>query len=344
MFSLEALINSLEDAIVLFDKKGVAQFVNRAGEEFFARSLKELTGKKFRELFPEEKIISGLIKKTISEERPFSGRGVDINIGKTINVDFNLSPFFVQGETKGAVLSLRGNIDIVEREDYQFDSLIYLLGTIAHEIKNPLGGIKGAAQLLRDKTQSAGIDEYTNLIIKETDRLNSILQNYLTISKKPLFHSVNIHEVLEKAFSILDIPMKNKGIILHKMYDPSIPRVTGDEGKLLQVFLNMIKNAIEALKKGGSLTVVTRVSREYVKQKGKLKRWAVVSIKDTGEGIPSEDIPKIFLPFYTKKKHGTGIGLALSKKIILDHKGFIKVESQFNKGTTFNIYIPFEGK
>ncbi|MEK6652724.1 MAG: PAS domain-containing protein, partial [Nitrospirota bacterium] len=109
MFSLEALINSLEDTIVLFDKKGVVQFVNRAGEEFFARSLKEITGKKFRELFPEEKIISGLIKKTISEERPFSGRGVDIAIGKTINVDFNLSPFFVQGETKGAVLSLRGN-------------------------------------------------------------------------------------------------------------------------------------------------------------------------------------------------------------------------------------------
>ena len=123
------------------------------------------------------------------------------------------------------------------------------MGPIAHEIKTPLGGIKGAAQLLRDKTQSAGIDEYTNLIIKETDRLNSILQNYLTISKRPLFHSVNIHEVLEKAFSILDIPMKNKGIILHKMYDPSIPGVTGDEGKLLQVFLNMIKNAIEALKK-----------------------------------------------------------------------------------------------
>ena len=78
-----------------------------------------------------------------------------------------------------------------------------------------------------------------------------------------------------------------------------------------------------------------------MRQKGKPKRWAVTSVKDTGEGIPSEDIPKIFLPFYTKKKHGTGIGLALSKKIVLDHKGFIKVESHLDKGTTFNVYIPF---
>jgi len=344
MFPLESLINSIEETIVLFDRKCVVKFVNRAGEELFGKSLKEVTGRRLKELFPEEKTISGLLRKALSEERPFSGKGVDINIGRIVNVDFNLAPFFVEGENKGVVLSLRENIAIAEREDYPFDSMIYLLGTIAHEIKNPLGGIKGAAQLLRDKTQTADIADYTNLIIRETDRLNSILQNYLTICKRPSFHSINIHEVLEKALSILNILMKDKGIILHKMYDPSLPKVMGDEGKLLQVFLNIIKNAIEAMKRGRSLTVLTRVSREYVRQRGKTKHWAVISIKDTGEGILPEDIPKIFLPFYTKKKHGTGIGLALSKKVILDHRGFIRVESQLNKGTTFNIYIPFGGE
>jgi len=341
MFSLESLINSIEETIVLFDKRGMVQFVNRTGEEFFGRGLKELIGKNFKRLFPEEKTISGLVRKTIVEERSFSGKGVNINIGRMSNVDFNLSPFFAQGETKGAVLSLRENIAIAEREDYPFDSLICLLGTIAHEIKNPLGGIKGAAQLLNAGMRAGGIEEYVGLIIKETDRLNSILQSYLAICKKPSFHSTNIHEVLEKALSILEIPIKHKGIVLQKTYDLSLPKVMGDEGKLLQVFLNIIKNAIEAMKKGGGLTVLTGVSREYVRKKGKSKRWAVVSIKDTGEGIPSEDIPKIFLPFYTKKKHGTGIGLALSRKIIHDHNGFIKVESQPDKGTTFNIYIPF---
>ncbi len=342
MFPLESIINSIEETVVLFNRKGVVRFVNRAGEEFFGKSRKEIIGEKIKELFHKERPMPGLIRKTISEERPISGKGVDIDIGRTTNVDFDLSPHFVEGETKGAILLLRENIAIIEKEDYQFDSLMYLLGTIAHEIKNPLGGIKGAAQLLRDKAQTEDIDEYTNLIIKETDRLNSILKNYLTLCKKPTFNSVNIHEVIEKALSILKIPMKNKGIVLSKIYDPSLPKVMGDEGKLLQAFLNIIKNAIEALGRGGSLTVSTRVSREHVKQKGKLKRWAVVSIKDTGEGIPQEEMQKIFLPFYTKKKQGTGIGLALSKKIILDHKGFIKVDSRINKGTTFNIYIPFE--
>jgi PAS domain S-box-containing protein len=344
MFSLEALINSIDEAIVLLDKRCEVKFVNRVGEELFGKGIKELIGKRFKKLFPEEKTISTLMRKTISEERPFSGKGVDMNIGRVINVDFNLAPYFVQGENRGVVLSLKENIAIAAREDYPFDSLVYLLGTIAHEIKNPLGGIKGAAQLLRDNTQAEGIAEHINLIVKETNRLNSILQNYLTICKRPSFHSLNIHEVLEKTLSVMDVPIKNKGIILHKMYDPSLPKVVGDDGKLLQVFLNIIKNAIESMKKNGRLTVSTSVSGEYVKRKGKPKRWAVISIKDTGIGIHPEDIPKIFLPFYTKKKNGTGIGLALSKKIILDHGGFIKVESQINKGTTFDIYIHFEGK
>lgn len=344
MFSLESIINNLEETIILLDRKGFVEFINRAGEELLGKSSKEITGRKFKEIFPAEKTITPLIKKTLTEERPFSGRGVNIDLGRTINIDFNVSPFFVQGETKGVVISLRENIAIVAREDYPFDSLIHLLGTIAHEIKNPLGGIKGAAQLLRDNTQTADISDYITLIIRETDRLNSVLQSYLTICKRPSFHSLNVHEVIEKTISAIHIQMKNKGIILHKTYDPSLPKIMGDEGKLLQAFLNIMKNSLEASGKKGTITVQTRVSKEYARDKGKTKRWVVVSIQDTGEGIPAEDLQKIFLPFYTKKKHGTGIGLALTKKIILDHDGFIRVESQIKKGTTFNIYIPFEVK
>ncbi len=340
----EALVNSLEAAIILFNKKAVITFINKTGEEFVGKGSKELIGRRFKELFPEEKVVSRLIKKTISEGRSFSGREVDINIGRTANVDFNLSPFFLDGENEGSLLSLRENIAIAEREDYSFDSLVYLLGSIAHEIKNPLGGIKGAAQLLRDKVKDKNSTEYISLIVRETDRLNSVLQDYLTISRKPVLHQVNIHEVIEKAISIMNIPLKNGKIPIHRLYDPSLPRVSGDEGKLLQVFLNIIKNAIEAMPRGGRLSITTKPSSEYVMQRGKIRRWAVTSIEDTGKGIPQDELQKIFLPFYTKKKRGTGLGLALSKKIIKDHNGFIKVESphQANRGTTFQIYIPFE--
>jgi nitrogen-specific signal transduction histidine kinase len=185
------------------------------------------------------------------------------------------------------------------------------------------------------------IDEHVDLIIRETDRLNSILQDYLTACKKPSFNPVNIHEVMEKTLKILNIPMKKAGVTLNRFYDPSLPHVMGDEGKLLQVFLNIIKNAVESIQKGDKIEICTYPSKELFGEHGKIKRMALVSIKDTGKGIPADDIQKIFIPFYTKKKYGAGIGLALSKKIIRDHGGLIKVKSQKNKGTTLYIYLPF---
>ncbi len=343
MISLEAIINSLKEIIILFDKNTKITYINKSGEELFRKSSKDIIGKKFLHIFSGEKTISPLIKKTIHEGRSFRGRSVSLNIEHPINTDFSLSPYFIQDGIEGAILSISENINITDREDYDydFDSAVYLLGTIAHEIKNPLGGIKGAAQLMRDNTQRESIDEHINLIIRETDRLNSILQDYLTICKKPSFHPVNIHEVMEKALAIMNIQIRDAGITVRRMYDPSLPQIDGDEAKLLQVFLNIIKNAVESMKKGGRIEITTSPSKESFLDHGKIKRWVLISIKDSGKGIPEEDIKKIFLPFYTKKKSGTGIGLALSKKVIKDHGGFIKVKSQINKGTVFHLYMPF---
>lgn len=350
-----SLINCLEDAILLLDKRGVVVFINKTGEEFLGKSHREVTGKKLREIFPDSRAVLELAEKTIRELRTFSAKEIDARINGISRVDLHISPFFIEGKCEGVLLAIRENLSIVEKEDSSFDSLVYLLGSIAHEVKNPLGGIRGAAQLLNEKLHdgkpgrhdASGIyessKEYIDLIIRETDRLNSVLQSYLTMSKKPALHQINIHEVLEKAISIMNISLKNANITLQRLYDPSLPKVIGDEGKLLQVFLNIIKNAIEAMSRGGVLGISTKPSGEYVVQNGQTKRWAVVSISDTGKGIHKSEIQKIFLPFYTKKKRGTGLGLALSKKIIKDHNGFIRVESplQSGKGTVFNIYIPF---
>lgn len=342
MFSTDSIINSLEETVVLFDKKNRIMYVNRTGEELFRRSAKDLIGKRLSQIIPGDKIISPLIKKTISGGRSFKGKSIALTLGQPVNLDFSLSPYFTEDTIDGAVLSISRNIDIADREDYDFDSMVYLLGSIAHEIKNPLGGIKGAAQLLRNKTQGVCIDEYVDMIIRETDRLNSILQGYLTTCKKPSFNQVNIHEVIEKALSVMNAPMKKAGIIVKRLYDPSLPQISGDEGKLLQALLNIIKNAVESMKKQDRLEVSTYPSNELFGEHGRIKRMAVVSIKDTGKGISEKDLEKIFIPFYTKKKTGTGIGLAFSKKIIKDHRGFIKVKSQKNKGTCFFIYLPFE--
>lgn len=342
MISFDAIINSLEEAIILFDKTTTITFMNKTAEEMLGRSSRDLIGKKLQQVLPGEKSISPLIKKTITEGRSFRGKSVTVNTGEPVNMDFSLSPFYVNSRVEGAVLSISENINLAEREDFDFDSIVYLIGSIAHEIKNPLGGIKGAAQLLRSKTEGASINEYTDLIIRETDRLNGILHDYLTICKKPTFNEVNVHEVMEKALSVMDILMKKAGISVKRLYDPSLPQVRGDEGKLLQVFLNIIKNGIESMEGGGRLEISTYPSKESIRKGGRIKRWALISIRDSGKGISEDDLKRIFMPFYTKKKHGTGIGLALSKKIIKDHGGLIKVKSQKDRGTSFFIYIPFE--
>jgi two-component system, NtrC family, nitrogen regulation sensor histidine kinase GlnL len=342
MHSLDSIINSLEETIILFDRSLKITYLNKTGEELFQKSSKDILGKKLPEIIRDNDPISPLIEKVIAEGRSFRVKSAAISTGRMINIDFNLSPFFVSSKIEGAVLSISRNINITEEEDYSFDSIDYLLGSIAHEIKNPLGGIKGAAQLLRNNTQSACIDEYVDMIIKETDRLNLILQDYLTACKKPSLNALNVHEVMEKALTIMNPTIKKAGISLKRVYDPSLPQIIGDEGKLLQVFLNIVKNAVESMKKGGRLEVSTYPSDELFKENGKIKRMALISIKDSGKGISENDMKKIFLPFFTKKKYGSGIGLALSKKILRDHKGFIKVKSQKNKGTCFHVYVPFE--
>ena len=347
---VEALINSLSEAVLLLDKGNTITFINKTGEEFFGRSHQEIIGRRLADLYPGSAVISRLARKAMKELRSFSAKDVEAKIAGISRVDLDISPFIVDDRCGGVLLSIRENVSIAEREDFSFDSVTYLLGSIAHEIKNPLGGIKGAAQLSRKKLldSRAGLsgaddaDEYLGLIIRETDRLDTVLQNYLTMSRKPVLQKVNIHEVLEKAISIMHLSLENAKISLQRFYDPSLPKVVGDGSKLLQVILNIIKNGIEAMPRGGSLSVTTKPSVEHVVQNGRIKRWAVVSIGDTGKGIPKGEIQKIFLPFYTKKKKGTGLGLALSKKIIKDHNGLIRVERpDSGKGTIFHIYIPF---
>lgn len=342
MISFEALINSLEEGIILLDRTGVITFLNKTAEELIGKGARDIMGRRLSQVLPGENTITPLVEKTLSEGRSFRGKAVTLNIGQEITMDFILSPFFSDKGIDGAVLSLAERISIAEREDYDFDSLVYLIGSIAHEIKNPLGGIKGAAQLLRHKPQNAPIDEYADLIIRETDRLNDILHGYLSLCKKPSFNPVNIHEAMEKAVAILEIPLKKAGIRVNRLYDPSLPQVSGDEPKLLQVFINIIKNAIEAMKRGGNIDISTYPSLESVRKGGRVKRWAVIAVRDTGRGIPASDLQKIFMPLYTKKRRGTGIGLAVSKKFIRDHGGLIKVRSERGKGTTFFIYIPFD--
>ncbi len=342
MVPFDSIINSLKETIILFDKNSRMAFINKSGEELFRKSFRDMTGKKLSQLIIGERKISPLVRKTIAEERSFRGKSVSVTLDKQMNVDFSLSPYYVHDSVEGAILSLSENLSHPAREAHEQESLMYLLGSISHEIKNPLGGIKGAAQLLRMHAHNASVNEYADLIIRETDRLNAILHDYLTICRRPSFHPVNIHEIVEKTLTLLSLPIQKAGITLQRLYDPSLPQVRGDDSKLLQVLLNIVKNAVESMPRGGTLNISTCPSKELFGEHGKTKRMSLITITDTGKGMTEAEIDKIFLPFFTRKKGGTGIGLSLSKKIISDHGGMIRVKSMKGKGTSFSLYLPFK--
>jgi two-component system, NtrC family, nitrogen regulation sensor histidine kinase GlnL len=355
MISLETLINNIDEVVCLFDTRLKLSYVNKAGEEFFGRSFREMQGRTFKGLFPKAARVAKLARNTLKEGRLYNSKETELELdtGRQVNVDLHIAPFYTPDRIDGAILCMRENRSISERDDYQFDHLLYLLGSIAHEIKNPLGGIKGAAQILRTNPGRQEAEECVNLVLKEADRLNAVLLGYLTMTRLPRFHQVNIHEAVEHALSVMLPEVRAGKITLEKSYDPSLPCISGDEGKLLQVFINLIKNAIEAMasvRRARTLTVSTRFSDEYMltygtadKKGKKLKkqRWVVISFSDTGVGIAREEISRIFMPFYTGKKKGSGLGLSLSKKIIRDHGGIIRVKSQ-GRGAAFSVFLPID--
>lgn len=340
----ESLVNSLDEVIVVIDLKNEIIFINKAGEELLGVYSESVKGEKLSSIFEDDRVIAPLVKKSVREMRRISGNDVPLTIKENLRFDFTIAPLIEREKASGAVISLRRSSEFSKKADDLFDSIIYLLSSVAHEIKNPLSGIRGGAQLLKKK-RFKGTAKYLDIIIKETERLDDIVKSYLFVGRKPVFNRINIHKVIEAALSVLDAEFKRGDITLKKGYDPSLPPVKGDEGKLLQVFINIIKNAQEAMPSGGTLEIKTRPAFEYlIEKKKKVKRrFLVITFSDTGTGITQEDQEKIFIPFFTRKRDGSGLGLSISKKIIRDHDGLIKVKTVPGKGTAVDIYLPFAG-
>lgn len=353
--SHEAVMNSLDEAILVFDPSCRVIQLNRAAEELLIKGQRGITRRHVDEIFGGKGEIALMVGKTLSEGRSFNAKEVEIDIGRSLNADMTLCPLYAGNSLLGAILTLRENPTIPVREDYQFDSMLYMLGTLAHEIKNPLSGIKGAAQLLQREGASHERAEGVELILKEVDRLDAVLQGYLTMTRKPVCNPLNIHEVVEHALKVLDPLIRERQIVTAKSYDPSLPLITGDESKLLQVFINIVKNAVEAMegvRRKRILTVTTRPSDAYMviheggapgsePSRTVTQRWLVVMIRDTGVGIAKEAAGKVFLPFYTDKRRGSGLGLSLSQKIVKDHGGIIRVRSEAGRGTVFSVHLPY---
>ena len=354
------ILTGIVDGIVVTDAGGAILIWNRAAEELTGIPSADALDRNTAEVFFENPAVVSLIEKTIASGRSYSDYESELAVkhGPALPVGLMTSVMTDdEGRSTGVILTIRDQAGVRElKERMRRSDRLATLGTIAagiaHEVKNPLVGIRGAAQLMRSDLRGKeetgrNLFEYLDVILKEADRLNQVLEGILDFTRlKPLdIKAYNIHSILDRVLLLNEEQARQCGVVLARLYDPSLPDIIGNQDQLVQVFLNIIKNAIEAMPTGGKLTVVTRMSDQFtsVQADGKKHRLMVVKVSDTGPGIKQEHLKDIFTPFFTTKDRGVGLGLALSYQIVQEHLGTIRVESHEGEGTTFSVYLPLMG-
>lgn len=242
-------------------------------------------------------------------------------------------------------------LELQIRRSDRLASLGTLSAGMAHEIKNPLVSIKTFAQLLPERYQDSDFREtFSNLIGHEIDRIDSLVNQLLRFARpaKPLLKPMHVHEILEKSLQLVGHRLYQKDIKLTRLWQAEVDTIRADADQLEQVFLNFFINAMDAMRRGGELTVATEIRSEWLSAVGHGNgdgREAAgevlqITIRDNGEGIRAEDLSHVFDPFFTTKDYGTGLGLSVVHGIIQEHGGEIEVESVLSKGTAFHILLP----
>ena len=213
---------------------------------------------------------------------------------------------------------------------------------LAHEIKNPLGGLRGAAQLLASELDDPSLREYTGIIIREADRLRSLVDRMLGPSNLPRREPVNVHEVMEHVRGLVSVQLP-LGLRITPDYDPSIPQVLVDRDMLVQALLNLVQNAIQALGDHGEIQLMSRVLRQYTISGKRHRLVARLRVRDNGPGIPEEIRERIFFPMVTGRAAGTGLGLPIAQSLIQLNDGLVECNSRPGR-TDFDVLLPLEGE
>jgi two-component system nitrogen regulation sensor histidine kinase GlnL len=341
------VLDNLSTAILLFDRDFNLIYINSSAEMLFGVSARKMVGSPAADLILcTSNTVKSNLNHSLETGQPFTEREHQLQLqeGREITVDCTVIPLRF-GPTVSEVLVEIQQVDRqlrITREEQilsRNQASRALVKGLAHEIKNPLGGLRGAAQLLERELPDESLTEYTQIIIEEADRLQNLVNTMLGPNRIPEMKPVNIHQVLERVCSLVKAEA-GAHLVITKNYDPSIPELIGDLDQLIQAFLNIIRNGVRAAGPNGVVSISSQVLRQFTI--GNIRHRLVVSVEicDNGPGIPPELQERVFFPLVSGSG-GMGLGLSISQTLINRHQGLIEFTSKPGE-TVFRVLLPLE--
>lgn len=343
---MQALLEHMYTAMLLCDEKGYVRWVNASCENLLQLSASKLLGESLNDVFGEQNRLMPMVFAALDGQNVYSEHEMPIqttsltaiNVGVTATPIIDKRQVLFEFQPRDRVKQINREEGIIAKQE----TTRILVRGVAHEVKNPLGGIRGAAQLLALELDDPELKDYTNVIIEEADRLRNLVDRMLGARKINQTEQINIHEVTERVLALIDAEEKGS-IKLIRKYDPSIPEISADKEQLIQAVLNVVRNAKQAITETKTqdrqITVTTSVSRQYTIAKNKHRLVCRIDIIDNGPGIAKDMIENIFYPMISGRAKGTGLGLAISQQIANQHQGLIECESEPGC-TCFSIFLP----
>jgi len=345
----QLLLNNLSTAVLLLNSNLQVNYINPAAETLLATSCNRLLGSGMETLLGEETAVLAF-REALASGSPFTHRKATLRLPDRTRttVDYTVTPLQTENRLLLVEIQPMERLLRINREEARIsarDTSRNLVRGLAHEIKNPLGGIRGAAQLLaEDLDEESELHEYTDIITFETNRLCNLVDRLLGPTTIPQFDSVNIHEVTEHVATLIEAETRG-ALIIKRDYDPSIPDLTGDREQLIQAVLNIARNAMQSIQsddiKYGEITFRSRIQRHFTIGKAHHRVVCRLDIMDNGPGIDTDIVDRIFYPMISGRADGSGLGLTIAQNAINLHRGLIECENIPGQ-TIFSIYLPLE--
>lgn len=341
----QRILESLNSVVMCFGADMRLRYINPAGEMMFAVSARHLLGLDIDELMQSGEPLRQDMEESLSSSHPLTRHELTLSLmrDREICVDITVSTLLGESGEPELLLELTqlDRLLRITRDENLYSqqkATKELLRGLAHEVKNPLGGLRGAAQLLERELDSFDLKEYTRVIIDEADRLQNLVDRLLGPNSLPKKREINIHEVLERVRSLVLVEITN-GLLVRRDYDTSLPDIIADTDMLIQSILNIVRNASQAMHQKGEIILKTRIERNYTIGPQRYRLVLKIDIIDNGPGVDESIKEKIFFPMVTGRAEGSGLGLSIAQSLIQQHNGLIECHSQPGY-TCFSVLLP----